>query len=519
MPASRCGSVRPPRTPRRRSAITKSCAGCAPPAPWSSASPASPSCASSARPTRRSASPATRGTSPHARWLVRWLGRRGRVRHGAARARQRRHGLDPHPGRLLRPRRHQARPRRRAGRSRQRLVVRHGRERPAGHHRRGRRARALACWPTVRPSPPSPSPSGCGSRSRPRRRCSASPLDKHWAAADPRDRRSAARRRARRRRGRSAVRPDARALGHRALDGGHRTRRPAGRDRSALGCAPAGTPPSAGRSPRPAAAREGPARWQHRAEQFFADHDVLITPTLAQPPIEAKAWAERGWLANIWSNARLRTVRGAVEPGRLAGDVRAGRARPGRPPAGRPAGRPARHRGTAARRGRPARATPPVAPGRRSLAACDRRALAAPPAARRRSCVLVFRLALRALVWRAAASATVFAVALIGILAAAVGPIYLHAVDETVLSQRLLEAPQNARDIHITQQTLIGTERRLALHGAQPARPRRPTSRGSPRRCSPRRRRSTTTASSATPASSRPSTTSARTSRSSPAGA
>ncbi len=71
--------------------------------------------------------------------------------------------------------------------------------------------------------------------------------------------------------------------------------------------------------------------------------------------------------------------------------------------------------------------------------------------------MLVFRLALRALVWRAAASATVFAVALVGIVAAAVGPIYLHAVDETVLAERLTEAPQGQRDIHVTRDTAIGT--------------------------------------------------------------
>jgi hypothetical protein len=46
--------------------------------------------------------------------------------------------------------------------------------------------------------------------------------------------------------------------------------------------------------------------------------------------------------------------------------------------------------------------------------------------------VLTLRLARRAIRWRAAASATVFSVAVLAILAATVGPIYLHAVDETV---------------------------------------------------------------------------------------
>ena len=51
--------------------------------------------------------------------------------------------------------------------------------------------------------------------------------------------------------------------------------------------------------PRP----KGRERWQRAAEAFFDEVDVLVTPTLAQPPIAAKAWSERGWLANIWSNS------------------------------------------------------------------------------------------------------------------------------------------------------------------------------------------------------------------------
>jgi amidase len=47
----------------------------------------------------------------------------------------------------------------------------------------------------------------------------------------------------------------------------------------------------------------GRAQWQRKAEKFFADVDVLITPTLAQSPIRSIAWGRRGWLANIWSNS------------------------------------------------------------------------------------------------------------------------------------------------------------------------------------------------------------------------
>ena len=49
----------------------------------------------------------------------------------------------------------------------------------------------------------------------------------------------------------------------------------------------------------------GRERWRRRAEGFFADLDLLVTPTLAQPPIVAKAWARKGWLANIWANTHF----------------------------------------------------------------------------------------------------------------------------------------------------------------------------------------------------------------------
>ena len=49
---------------------------------------------------------------------------------------------------------------------------------------------------------------------------------------------------------------------------------------------------------------KGRQRWISRAERFFANYDVLITPGLAQPPKRAIAWSQRGWLANILSDAR-----------------------------------------------------------------------------------------------------------------------------------------------------------------------------------------------------------------------
>ncbi|HEX3335022.1 MAG TPA: amidase family protein [Jatrophihabitans sp.] len=49
---------------------------------------------------------------------------------------------------------------------------------------------------------------------------------------------------------------------------------------------------------------KGRQKWRERAERFFAEYDVLVTPALAQPPILAKAWSGRGWIANLLSNAR-----------------------------------------------------------------------------------------------------------------------------------------------------------------------------------------------------------------------
>jgi amidase len=68
-----------------------------------------------------------------------------------------------------------------------------------------------------------------------------------------------------------------------------RTRRHAGFGRALMR---AGFPRESGRE-----------RWRAHAEAFFADHDVLLTPALATPPIAAATWSGRSWLANIWSNS------------------------------------------------------------------------------------------------------------------------------------------------------------------------------------------------------------------------
>jgi amidase len=50
---------------------------------------------------------------------------------------------------------------------------------------------------------------------------------------------------------------------------------------------------------------KGRIEWRRRAARFFERVDVLVTPTLAQPPLPARAWRERGWLANLYANARF----------------------------------------------------------------------------------------------------------------------------------------------------------------------------------------------------------------------
>jgi putative ABC transport system permease protein len=67
--------------------------------------------------------------------------------------------------------------------------------------------------------------------------------------------------------------------------------------------------------------------------------------------------------------------------------------------------------------------------------------------------VLILRLALRAIRWRAAASATVFVVAVVAILAATVGPIYLPAVNEAVLTRHLKDASLFQRDVLVSRES------------------------------------------------------------------
>ena len=46
-------------------------------------------------------------------------------------------------------------------------------------------------------------------------------------------------------------------------------------------------------------------RWAAQADAFFADHDVLITPSLAHDPLPADAWRQRGWVRNFLAAFRF----------------------------------------------------------------------------------------------------------------------------------------------------------------------------------------------------------------------
>lgn len=72
--------------------------------------------------------------------------------------------------------------------------------------------------------------------------------------------------------------------------------------------------------------------------------------------------------------------------------------------------------------------------------------------------VLTLRLAARAIRWRAAPSVTVFVVAVVAILAATVGPIYLPTVNETVLARHLLHASMFQRNVLVSRRTELGYE-------------------------------------------------------------
>lgn len=44
--------------------------------------------------------------------------------------------------------------------------------------------------------------------------------------------------------------------------------------------------------------------WIDRAWNYLTEYDLLVTPALAQPPIESRRWSDGGWAATMWANIR-----------------------------------------------------------------------------------------------------------------------------------------------------------------------------------------------------------------------
>lgn len=58
-------------------------------------------------------------------------------------------------------------------------------------------------------------------------------------------------------------------------------------------------------------------RWRARMDEALVRHDVIMTPTLARPPIAADGWRHRGWLANLVANLTYTPYCGPVNFARL----------------------------------------------------------------------------------------------------------------------------------------------------------------------------------------------------------
>ena len=227
---------------------------------------------------------------------------------GAGGARQRRHGLDPDPGRLLRGGRDQAGLRRRpVGSGRQRLV-RHGRERPAGDDGRRRRAgavgdgRAPASWPSW-----SSRTGRCGSpvSSRPAdhgvTRGHRAPA-RAWCA--PRGCSSAAGHIIS---GRPALRGEP---GCRSWPAGSAVRRSTRRAWTATLLDPAvrahvRVGDQVRRRGTGHVTRDRESRPDGHGRVLRRSHDLLLTPVLAAPPIAAARWGTRPWPRVVAANVRF----------------------------------------------------------------------------------------------------------------------------------------------------------------------------------------------------------------------
>ena len=201
----------------------------------------------------------------------------------------------------------QAGARRGAGRDRCRQLVGHGRERRPGHHRGrpGRRARGPGGG-GARPARRRRT-GRCGSRSPPGRRCPASVPTRPTPGRGRRGRGPAGRRRAHRRAPRTRRSPPAPRGRAGAVDGRRRRRRrsTSALDRRPCSRAAAPTPGSGGWcAGRAWSGRARQQRFRERMVGFFDDVDVLLTPVTTGPPLAARPWHERSFLANVTANAR-----------------------------------------------------------------------------------------------------------------------------------------------------------------------------------------------------------------------
>jgi amidase len=57
--------------------------------------------------------------------------------------------------------------------------------------------------------------------------------------------------------------------------------------------------------------------WRARMDSVLSRHDVVMTPTLARPPVAADGWRHRGWLANLVANLTYTPYCGPVNFARL----------------------------------------------------------------------------------------------------------------------------------------------------------------------------------------------------------
>ena len=57
--------------------------------------------------------------------------------------------------------------------------------------------------------------------------------------------------------------------------------------------------------------------WRARMDSVLSRHDVIMTPTLARPPVAADGWRQRGWLANLIANLTYTPYCGPVNFARL----------------------------------------------------------------------------------------------------------------------------------------------------------------------------------------------------------